>query len=44
MNKGTEQRDCQKFCFKTRKSATETYDLSKTTFGDKYLGRLNAIT
>ena len=35
----TEQRVYVKFCFKTRKRVTNTYELLKTTFTDKYLNR-----
>ncbi|UYV83016.1 GVQW3 [Cordylochernes scorpioides] len=32
-----EQRICIKFCFKLKKSATETYELIKEAFGDAAL-------
>lgn len=35
--KTTEQRACVRFCFKTWKSASETYELLQTAFGDKRL-------
>ncbi|KAJ4427722.1 hypothetical protein ANN_25374 [Periplaneta americana] len=42
MDKKTKQ-VCIKFCFKTGKSASETYELLKTAFGDKCLSRSNVF-
>jgi len=33
-----EQRACIKFCFKLGKTATECYEMLKTTFGEKAMG------
>ena len=43
MEKTSEQRASVKFCFKTRKTASETYELSKTAFGDKCLSLSNVF-
>ena len=34
-----EQRACIKFCFKLGKTATECYEMVKTAFGEKAMGR-----
>jgi len=34
-----EQRTCIKFCFKLGKTATECYEMLKTTFGEQAVGR-----
>jgi hypothetical protein len=34
-----EQRICVKFCFKLRKTASETHGMLKTAFGDNAMGR-----
>jgi len=34
-----EQRACIKFCFKLGKTATECYEMLKTTFGEQAMGR-----
>jgi len=34
-----EQRACIKFCFKFGKTATECYEMLKTTFGEQSMGR-----
>ncbi|UYV70076.1 CWC27 [Cordylochernes scorpioides] len=39
-----EQRICIKFCFKLKKSATETYELIKEAFGDAALSHLSSET
>ena len=43
MDETSEQRACVKFCFKTAKTASETYELLKTAFGDKCLSRSNVF-
>lgn len=43
MDEKSEQRTCVKFCFKTGKTASETYELLKTAFGDKCLSRSNVF-
>lgn len=43
MDEKSEQRACVKFCFKTGKTASETYELLKTAFGDKCLSRSNVF-
>ncbi|GFV36503.1 protein GVQW3 [Trichonephila clavipes] len=35
----THQRICIKFCFKLRKTGTETYEMMKTAFGDEAMSR-----
>ena len=37
------QRVCVKFCFKTGKSASETYELLKTAFGDNCMSQSNVF-
>ena len=39
----SEQRACVQFCFKIGKTASETYELLKTAFGDKCLSRSNVF-
>jgi len=39
MCESTEQRICIKFCFKIRKTATETYQLLQQTYGEDTMGR-----
>ena len=34
-----EQSACIKFCFKLGKTATECYEMLKTTFGERAMGR-----
>jgi len=34
-----EQRACIKFCFKLGKTATESYEMLKTAFGEQAMGR-----
>jgi hypothetical protein len=34
-----EQRICVKFCFRLGKTASETHEMIKTTFGDNAMGR-----
>ena len=34
-----EQSACIKFCFKLGKTATESYEMLKTTFGEQVMGR-----
>ena len=43
MDETSEDRACEKFCFKTGKTALETYELLKTAFGDKCLCRSNVF-
>ena len=43
MDETLEQRACVKFCFKTGKTALETYELLKTAFGDKCLSHSNVF-
>jgi hypothetical protein len=38
MCESTEQRVCIKFCFKIRKTATETYQLLQQAFGEDAMG------
>jgi len=38
MCESTEQRICIKFCFKIRKTATETYQLLQQTYGEGAMG------
>jgi predicted transcriptional regulator len=38
-----EQRICVKFCFKLGKTASETYEMLKTAFGDNAMGRTQAF-
>lgn len=39
MCENTEQRICINFCFKLRKTGTETYEMMKTAFGDEAMSR-----
>jgi len=39
MCESAEQRICIKFCFKIRKSATETYQLLQQAYGEDAMGR-----
>jgi len=39
MCESTEQRICIKFCFKLRKTATETYQLLQQAYGEDAMGR-----
>ena len=38
MCESTEQRICMKFCFKIRKTATETYQLLQQAYGEDAMG------
>jgi len=39
MCESTEQRICNKFCFKIGKTATETYQLFQQAYGENAMGR-----
>ena len=43
MGETSKQRACVKFCFKTGKTSSETYELLKTAFGDKCLSCSNVF-
>ena len=43
MDETSEQRACVKFCLKTGKTASETYELLEIVLGDTFLSRSNVF-